>query len=1215
MQMLTKFESKSNRVKGLTFHPKRPWILSSLHNGAVQLWDYRMGTLIERFEEHDGPVRGVAFHPTQPLFVSGGDDAKIKVWNLKTKRCMFTLTGHLDYIRTVFFHHEHPWIISASDDQTIRIWNWQSRACIAVLTGHNHYVMCAQFHHKENLIVSASLDQTVRIWDISGLCKKNAGPSSSFENSASRSGPGSQDVFGNTDAMVKFVLEGHDRGVNWVSFHADLPLIVSSGDDRQVKLWRYNDAKAWEVDTCRGHFNNVSSVVFHPRQELIVSNGEDKSIRVWDMSKRTLLQTFRREHDRFWILCAHPELNLFAAGHDSGLIVFKLERERPAYSTHQNSLFYAKESNICVYDFNKSVDAPVATFTRSNNFVSPRTLSYNPAEHAVLITTVNNDNSVYELFNLPRDNVGGEPMRAEPKRGNGSSAIFIARNRFAVLEKSTQTITIRDLSNATTKTVTPPTTVVDIFHAPGGNILLSTPTSVILYDIQQRQTVAELNVEAVKYVVWSTDMATVALLSKHTITLATKDLTQKCQIHETIRIKSGVFDDTGVFLYTTLNHIKYLLPQGDNGIIRSIEHPLYLTKVKGKNIYSLDREAKTRVTTIDPTEYRFKLALINKNYDDVLHIIKHSNLVGQSVIAYLQKIGYPEIALHFVKDERTRFELALECGNLDVALETAKVIDKEECWNRLSSEALKHGNQQIVEMTYQRVKNYDRLSFLYLITGNTGNLKKMMKIAEHRNDQMSRFHNALYLGDVEERIQMLLEVGQYPLAYLTAKSHGFEEHANNILATAGLSPEDITETLPLGELLQPAAPVTDSSGANWPVLGISKSPFEKAFANIAASDQMDTHEEMGEIDEDWGDNDLEGVSKQVHIGEYDEIVEGSGWDLDADLKLDADLGADLLNGGSPAEFVMPSSGVSEFDLWCKNSSIVADHVAAGSFDTAMQLLNAQIGAINFAPLKSQFLTIYQASRTTLSCNPTTPSVPVPVRRNWEETQLSKAHPITLYNMEYLLGILRNAYKATSAGKFPEAIELFRTLLHSFAFVVVSNPSEAEEIQKMIGFCREYLLGLSMEKIRRELSMEEPESVKRALELAAYFTHCELEPIHSQLSLRSAMTLSFKTKNCLSASMFARRLLELAPPPQIATQARKVQTISDQTSRDEIPIEYDQYNPFTVCATSFTPIYQNNPKTQCPYCQASYKPEYAGELCRICEISKIGGSAVGLKLMN
>jgi coatomer subunit alpha len=153
--MLTKFESKSSRVKGVSFHPKRPWLLCSLNkylhtlkfcevmlirvSGTIQLWDYRIGALLNRFEEHDGPVRAVDFHPTRSMFASGGDDYKIKVWNFK--HALYTLSGHLDYVRTVEFHPgDLPWILSCSDDQTIRIWNWQSRNCLAILTGHNHYV-------------------------------------------------------------------------------------------------------------------------------------------------------------------------------------------------------------------------------------------------------------------------------------------------------------------------------------------------------------------------------------------------------------------------------------------------------------------------------------------------------------------------------------------------------------------------------------------------------------------------------------------------------------------------------------------------------------------------------------------------------------------------------------------------------------------------------------------------------------------------------------------------------------------------------------------------------------------------------------------------------------------------------------------------------------------------------------------------------------------
>lgn len=80
----------------------------------------------------------------------------------------------------------------------------------------------------------------------------------------------------------------------------------------------------------------------------------------------------------------------------------------------------------------------------------------------------------------------------------------------------------------------------------------------------------------------------------------------------------------------------------DNGIIRTLEQPVYLTRIKGKNIHCLDRSARPRTITMDPTEYKFKLALIKNNYEEVLRIIQTSNLVGQSIIGYLKKKGFPE---------------------------------------------------------------------------------------------------------------------------------------------------------------------------------------------------------------------------------------------------------------------------------------------------------------------------------------------------------------------------------------------------------------------------------------------------------------------------------------------------------------------------------------------------------------------------------------------
>lgn len=630
---------------------------------------------------------------------------------------------------------------------------------VCTMTGHNHYTMCAQFHPKEDLVVSASLDQSVRVWDISGLRKKHSAPTSmSFEDQMARANQNQADMFGNTDAVVKFVLEGHDRGVNWVAFHPTMPLIVSAGDDRLVKLWRMSETKAWEVDTCRGHFQNASGCLFHPHQDLILSAGEDKTIRVWDLNKRTAVQSFKRENDRFWVIAAHPEINLFAAGHDNGVMVFKLERERPAAAVHQNTLFYiTKEKHIKSYDFQKNVESPTLLSLKKlgSAWVAPRTLSYNPAERSVLVTSPS-DSGSYELINLPRDGSGIEPT--ESKRGAGNSAIFVARNRFAVLNTTNQTIDIKDLQNNTARSFKPPHGTTDIYFGGTGNLLIITPTTVHLYDITQKKSTAELTVSGVKYVVWSNDGLYAALLSKHNVTIVNKALEQVSTLHETIRIKSATWDDSGVLLYSTLNHVKYTLLNGDNGIVRTLDQTVYLVRVKGRNVYCLDRSAKPRILQIDPTEYRFKLALIKRNYEEMLHIIRTSSLVGQSIISYLQKKGYPEIALQFVQDPTTRFDLAIECGNLDVAVEMAKELDKPSFWTRLSSEALAHGNHQVVEMCYQKLKQFDKLSFLYLATGDHSKLARMAKIAEHRGDFTSRFQNAVYLGEVEDRIQMFKEI-------------------------------------------------------------------------------------------------------------------------------------------------------------------------------------------------------------------------------------------------------------------------------------------------------------------------------------------------------------------------------------------------------------------------------------------------------------------------
>lgn len=75
---------------------------------------------------------------------------------------------------------------------------------------------------------------------------------------------------------------------------------------------------------------------------------------------------------------------------------------------------------------------------RGGGRVPVYSMSYNPAENAVLLCTrtTNVETSSYDLYVIPKDVDSQNPESPESKRGSGITAIWVARNRFAVLDRT-----------------------------------------------------------------------------------------------------------------------------------------------------------------------------------------------------------------------------------------------------------------------------------------------------------------------------------------------------------------------------------------------------------------------------------------------------------------------------------------------------------------------------------------------------------------------------------------------------------------------------------------------------------------------------------------------------------------------------------------------------------------------------------------------------------
>ena len=959
-------------------------------------------------------------------------------------------------------------------------------------------------------------------------------------------------------------------------------------------------------------------------QDLIVSNSEDRTIRVWDVSKRMCVQTYRREHDRFWIVCSHPGRNLLAVGHDSGLMVFKLHRERPAFSFHRKRVFFVKDRYLRLHNIGDSAEVPVASLSRRAHASAaswhnmPRRVevnSLNPTENAVLIMS-DGDGGMYELFCLPKD-IGNQPVESlESKRGLCAAAVFVARNRFAVLDKTSRYIWIRDFNNDVKKKIPPPHPNVDslFFGGVNGRMILRSDDKLWLYEHSSRRTLNELHAPRVRRVSWSKNLEFIAVMSKNGVIIANRDLEYQCATNEMVRVKSGAWDDCGVFVYSTLNHIKYILPNGDCGIIRSLDEVVYIARVQKGTVYCLDRNMKVLTIPIDSTEYSFKLALDRRRFGEVIRVIKKSTVGGQAIISYLRQKGFPEVALHFVEDEKTKFDLALECGNIEVAMKSAHLLDDDECWHRLGVEALRQGNHMVVEMAYQRTKNFERLSFLYLITGNTEKLRKMLKIAEMRKDQMSRFHNALYLGSVEDRVAVLADSGQTGLAYVLAATHELSERA------AELKEALTTQNLPIPELpdnarlLMPPTPILREE--NWPLIDIPRAKIDMdADTGGITGGNLDAGEESGS-DPGWGGDDLDlSGDEKPKDGSNDDVSEGeAGWGGDDDLDISDDDDEAVEAGPAKSDFDCPTALAKKASYWVRNSNLAIDHIAAGSFSTAMDLLQKQIGIRNFEPLQPYFMSAFTAAQCSVPGLPSTTGISSELLRNAKEKPIKSkdslpASPFTLSDM---VKNLKNAYKNFQKGKFDDALAGFRGLVRSIPFVVVLGKSEAREIKELLGICREYITAIVVETERRKIKSKVP--TQREVELSAYLTNCRLQPAHLCIVLDVAMVCAFKSKNYITAAVFAYRLLELKEGSQSSTtkKANKVLTSSEKKGTNANDLAFDDKNPFDLACDTFTPIYRGQPLIRCSYCGAAYTPDFLGKDCGICLMGEVGKKVMGLR---
>ncbi|OBZ70384.1 Coatomer subunit beta' [Grifola frondosa] len=712
-----KLFTRSDRVKGVDFHPTEPWILTGLYNGTVNIYNHETGALIKTFEVAEVPVRCVRFIPRKNWFVAGSDDFQLRVFNYNTHEKVAAFEAHPDYIRCLTVHPTASIVLTGSDDMTIKAWDWDKQwRCIQTYEGHTHYIMNIAVNPKDpNTFASSCLDRSVKMWSLGS-------------------------------STANFTMEAHDKGVNYVEFYpgADKPYLVTASDDKTVKVWDYLSKSC--VQTLEGHTNNVLFAVFHPNIPIIISGGEDGTVKLWNSGTYRLENTLSYALERAWCIALRKVSNEVAIGYDEGLVVIKLGRDEPTFSMDPSGkLIYTRNNEVLSANLQTIQDEALADGNRiplsikelGTTEIFATSLNHSP--NGRFVTVVGDGEYIVYTALAWRNKAFG----------NGNSFAWAGdSNTYAVLEGRMK---IRVYKN---------------FRERGGAGMKGAGS----WSIDGIHGGTLLGAQGLALLSFGT--------GKAVISCGESKLTQRMSSGPAQGVLSQLLQklEEGVEVSDEANRLNYFVGN-ESYTITPFDTPLFLLGyIPAHNrVYLADKDVNVYSYSLSLSLVEYQTAVLRGDMDAAAEILPTVPKEQRNKIAtFLEGRGLKELALEVTTDPDQKFDLSLQLDDLDSAVEIARSVPELEAetkWKAIGDRALTVWRFDLARESYEKAGDLSALMLLLLAIGDRDGLTKLASTAEEKGQNNLAFASLLQLGDPNACVDLLVKTHRAPEAATFARTY------------------------------------------------------------------------------------------------------------------------------------------------------------------------------------------------------------------------------------------------------------------------------------------------------------------------------------------------------------------------------------------------------------------------------------------------------------
>jgi WD40 repeat protein/tetratricopeptide (TPR) repeat protein len=294
----------SNSVTACAFSPDGNRVASSSWDTTLRLWSAADGEELERLTGHAAWISTFEFSPDGRLIASADVDGRLGLWNLESRDQRLLDTGQ-GWLEVCVFSPDGARVVSAGgvsgQKGDLRVWDVATAAQVAVLAEHPSTVAACVFAPDGSRLVSSDTGGTVMLWEMGDgrlvrvltsiqTGQRACGFSPDGKLIVSGSGLNALRLANPRMAERPVDLAGHTGSLRAVSCRADGARIASAASDG-LKI---SDAVTGATVALGGQTDGVKACAFSPDGTRVVSSGGDRELRLWDAATGELLSSLRR---------------------------------------------------------------------------------------------------------------------------------------------------------------------------------------------------------------------------------------------------------------------------------------------------------------------------------------------------------------------------------------------------------------------------------------------------------------------------------------------------------------------------------------------------------------------------------------------------------------------------------------------------------------------------------------------------------------------------------------------------------------------------------------------------------------------------------------------------------------------------------------------------------------------------------------------------------